>query len=116
MKVSYFLFISLVMFSCKKCKESKDDNLCTHLVLNDSELLKLAGYYFYNQSNTSYSTFFLYSNGIVLSVNTANGLAEMEQQVVNGNILRESKLSWGVYSIRDSNIFIEKWYPGNNKL
>lgn len=120
MKKTAYLFILLSLLSCKKCKELPDDDLCSSRTWNNSTLLRTDGYYYFEYNNHSYRDIvFLYQNGIFIDDGISGSENfDDEQQYLSDNSFyanyQNNKLKWGIYSIQDSSIVTERWYPSED--
>jgi hypothetical protein len=113
LKILFLIYAILFIQSCKKLT-CKDDNLTIVRTDNNSDKLRLNGYYYGDISgiNAEYpNIYLLYQNGIFANANSF-GLSDAE----TGNVLLNSPLlmckhkgDWGVYKIDGDNIEIEDW-------
>jgi hypothetical protein len=120
--VWYFLIL-VSLFSCTSCVK---DTICTDVSLeltrqdNNSNVLKLNGFYYGNpfltsEGETKYNLHILYANGVVLSPGAASdGQLESKIELVAEEIstISKSKPKYGVFQIHGSEILLEKWHYG----
>lgn len=111
----------LLLFSCKKCKETNADELCSIARAFPGSELKINGYYFKESINPSRrEIFFFYRNGVMLygELVTTEELAAKEEKFSDGTYYSMAKdvLShWGNFKISGSAFSFEKWYPSSNR-
>lgn len=118
MRTFFLLIVMLSLASCRSCKEKSESELCSARQINDSEALKLNGFY--------YRTFgiperwvihFLNQNGTLLSTLSVNASDSLQiESILNQNGFYNGQAvlsSWGIYVIDGDNIRTEKWHPSN---
>ncbi len=116
-KILNILLICLA-FSCKKDQQDEELHLQKTPYFGDE--LRIDGFYFREiVQNNSTQVFFLYQNGIILGGNvyTGDDWEKKLQESIASNLYNEVSKSyksrWGLYSIKDSTIIFEKWYPAS---
>lgn len=89
-----------------------------------NENFKLNGYY-YHKYDGGYNTYFFYTNGVVFTYGTSsyngNDLKLLDDSIrENLAVYEKTRYFWGLYTIENKNIKIEKWvstsgskYPTN---
>jgi hypothetical protein len=121
-KTKAFIMIKLLMFLTVLTMQSclKDDVLVLKRKQNNTGKIKFEGYFLY-RNNSGLDIYFLYQNGLVLqywsrelkdSLLIEDGLTDL----TNLNNLRKLKDRWGIYTIEENRINIEKWYPSDKPL
>jgi hypothetical protein len=110
----------LFLCSCKTCKEGREDELCSDLQWNESNALRLDGYYYREYSDPPRrEIFFLYKNGVMMNGGLVNldELTAVEASYANGIYYLENSgfiSRWGQYKIENEHFSFEKWYPSTN--
>lgn len=114
-RVESFSFIGVIL-SIHSCVTVRP--LSFERVKNDSNSLKLDGYYYTNGSGLDSSliiSLFLYKNGIVKETGAikSKSLLEVDKKIIDNYIIRNSNknsnLGLGVYKIESNRITIEYW-------
>jgi hypothetical protein len=110
--VKYFS-LGLLLFSFLSCKDAK---LVLPKTQNNSNNLKLNGYYYHSpigiDSNITLIDFFYY-NGISLKFGGMNSknLTIVDQNIKIKTKVEKNKVGWGLFIIKNDNIQIENWEP-----
>jgi hypothetical protein len=111
------LFLSLVMFSCKKIDLFQDDELSLSRKEYTGNQLRIDGYYYFNYTNEEdyVRIYFFYKNGMILYGGSSllSELPELEKSYKDGtyyNHVKSNKLAWGVHQIEGFKMEFEKWY------
>jgi hypothetical protein len=110
--------LMVVLISIQSCL--KDDVLVMKRVDNNTEKIKLDGY-FLESNKVNSTTYFFYQNGVVIEYSSykPEDSLKIENTMRDAEILAKikgNKDRWGVYRIEGNNIFMEKWYPSDRPL
>jgi hypothetical protein len=117
---SSFFFFGII-FSLHSCVTVAP--LTFQRVKNDSNSLKLNGYYYTEDQDsleTFYSVYFLYSDGIIKYCGTkkATTLQNVDNYIIREYIksqpVNKSKVGWGVFKSSNYSIIFDMWYPRIN--
>lgn len=113
-RISYLFLIIALFISCK------DEDLVLPRTPNNSNLLKLNGYYFHNPTGIDSNITvvdFLYTNGISLNIGgtQSKDLTVIEENLKKDLNFADNKIGWGVYVINNDNIEIENWAATEGK-
>jgi hypothetical protein len=114
MKKNFFYLALILLFSsCNKL--CRDDDFSFSRTENNSNKLKLGGYYYGKITNSnSYLTYYdmLFQNGVVLCGSDSLKKVLDNKIEINPNEYNyKSKFFWGVYRIIDDSIEIQRWIP-----
>jgi hypothetical protein len=109
--------LSILTFSlgCKKPK--KDKKLSISQTPNNSNLLKLNGYYYYEYSGNNElikDVYLFYRDGQIISfsISGGNGFLDLENYLVSDRFksqIQSNKDMHGLYLIENQNLVTEKW-------
>ena len=117
---SIFLYILLSVVSCSIL----DDKLSIDKEYNDSDKLRLNGYYYFKygeDENTRLVIYFFYKNGVLFHAGAplATEVEENENSLKDSSFYggtMKSKARWGIYNISGDTIAFERWYPSTGSL
>jgi len=122
MKSICLFIMCVILLSCKKRDEEYDDSLCSKKMTNSSTALRTNGYYYWSNGDIPSSNIrFIYNDGTMINAGTVSNenIEDAENRFGNGEFyqnIKDNKLFWGIYSINDSNIKFETWYPSTDRL
>jgi hypothetical protein len=116
-----FVITSFLLFGCKYIL--KDDKLSLGKTFIDSSILQLDGYFFrpYGKENKC-TIVLLYKDGTFCDwdagVDVSNLLSLEKDFLENSKLSKRKglKFSWGIVSIKDSTIKLERWYASEPPL
>jgi len=117
MKCKIFFLSFFVFTSCEQCREDKDDDLCSSREVLNSDIIRKLGYFYDEYGNGAYrEIYFFYNNGVIMTPGVIESqyfedLTPFWNANNFFNSYQNNKLNWGIYSIQDSMIRIERWYP-----
>ena len=118
-KILFVSFLLIFVQSCSKIFKCKDDELTIPRTENNTNKLKLNGYYYgdifdYNENKPK--VYLLYQNGIFYNCeHIKKEDIDASLMILNNNELRSKyKSRWGTYKINGNNIEIEYWLPQAN--
>jgi len=118
MKQLLFLFLFMLNACSKTHNEANDDKISLAKTNYVGSGLKINGYYYtlyhFDKSFINGATFF-YDNGIVLGIGgRSENTTKFEKDFIsnhNPEYLLKTKSSWGLFTINNTNLYIEKWSP-----
>ncbi len=109
-----------IISACSCSKLLEDDMLTLERIPNNSNSLRLDGYYFseFESDQPRFSIYFFYENGIALFGDNpyVSEIEEEEERMRSGDYyatIEDRKFKWGVYQIIGDEIKIERWYPSD---
>jgi hypothetical protein len=114
--IGFVLCFSILLSNCNKL--FKDEELSLKRVSYIGNELKTNGYYYSYYTNkatppeTYTVAFFLYRNGVMLSARAYESinLDTVEKKMLKRyESLREEKIGWGVFVVKDNKIEYEQW-------
>ena len=123
---TWFCFSLLISFCSCILVTGEDQKLTMSKEINDSQKLRLDGYYFRpncdeNKKNCVYDIFFLFRNGVIFTPGVVS-LSEKDFKNIGSKLTNEFfetnadlKFRWGLYEIDGESIVYEKWYAGSGK-
>lgn len=117
---SYFL-LSCISLTTLGCNDMPLEPLTMQRMDNNTSLLKLDGYYFFEWDSDveAIKILFLYQNGVLLNGLSPDlsSLPEVEERFKSGAYVDEfasqNASAWGIYKLEDDRITIEQWVSGN---
>jgi hypothetical protein len=117
-KILFVSFLLIFVQSCSKIFKCKDDELTIPRTENNTNKLKLDGYYYniYSFDTSSAEVYLLYQNGIFFNA-VSKDLADIKNNTIDlylPDLAYQYKGFWGTYKIDSNNIEIEYWLPQAN--
>jgi len=113
-KIIFTVMITIIIFS--SCTIfCKDDKLSLQRQPYNENELRIDGYYYFIHGQKA-TIYFFFSNGIILHTGDGwqlDNLSEFEQRILSDDFikkLRNNKSCWGLLSVRNNMIKLEKWY------
>lgn len=115
----YLIAFSFFLLGCEKL--FKDDVLSIPQTGYQGTQLRIDGYYYMSNPNSSYVVYIFYGNGTVLSAGSfiSSNLPKVEETLqdpawISAN--KEYKYDYGRFLIEGDSIRFERWYPGSPPL
>lgn len=121
MKGIMFKLVAIMLVNVLACNKKifSDDAFSLTRTVNNSNKLRLNGYYYLGDGEQIYDSYFFYSNGILLNLGGSSksniydfdSLENIIKRSINGN--ETVKEYWGQYEINGNEIKFERYYPSS---
>ena len=114
-----FPLLLIICIACKKDPNRGDEPLCSLRSENNSNALRLGGFYYYQSSLNPerVSIYILNSNGTLGDTGIELPLTNAQSKFNSASFLSyisDNKSYWGVYHIEGANIKIDTWHANSN--
>lgn len=115
----YLIAFSFFLLGCEKL--FKDDVLSIPQTSYQGNQLRIDGYYYKSNPNSSYVVYIFYRNGTILSAGSFmnSNLSDIETTLQDPSWISakdDYKFNYGRFLIDGDSIQFERWYPGSPPL
>lgn len=113
-----FPLLVIICIACKKNSNGGEDPLCSKRAENNSNQLKLNGFYYLQTESSEYLYIYILNQNGTLGRTTIPGPLSSAEAYLNSssflNAIEDSKSYWGVYHVSGSSIDIDTWHANSN--